>query len=439
MWVKQIKFSKLELKLLFRVLVAGIICIIIYIASINITVYYIDRMHVDEDKYNAQINSSAQDFQNYVTDNDLSMNDTDEIKVWDKKQNLMHIKLVENNKVIYDSLDYISRLTPKISYIYYTPVRDLSNVIVFSDGEANLYITILYKQRIEQRLDYVIGILCVLLFIIAILSEFKKLVNDILEIKKGIQILEGGNLSYEINSGRNDEINDLADSINRLSKELDLQRKEDEKLRQKNYDLVTSISHDIRTPLTTVNSYLDLILEKKYNDPSEISRYLGKIKEKTLLINDLTDNLFVHFLNQSVDFEYNYETVIGNDFIKFLLGSMEEDLTDKGYRISVQFDFQEEFFLKVDIMQIQRVFNNLEGNLIKYSQKSMPITYRAVLSDNNVNIAGQNYIQNNEQLDSHGVGIINCKEIIKLHMGEMQTFIEDNIFFITISIPAYQI
>lgn len=439
MWVNRIKFSKLQVKLLFRVLATGVICILLYVTLINIAVYYIDHMNVDIELYKEQIDTTAADFQEYVTVNNISIRDIGAIKAWDKKQNLLHIKLVENNRVIYDSLEYLTRITPKMSYIYYEPVKDLFHTIDFNDGQATIYITILLKQRIEQRVDYLIGVTCILLFVLAILQEFKKLVKDILDIKKGIQILEGGNLSYVLQSKRKDEITELADSINRMSKELDYQRKEDEKLLNKNYELVTSISHDIKTPLTIVNSYIDLIMEGKYTDLNEMKRYLDKIKEKTVLINDLTDNLFTHFLKKNTSYTYKYEVVIGNDFIKYILDGMQEGLRDKGYQVALNYEFKEEFFLKIDVMQIHRVFNNLEGNLIKYSLKSSPIIYTAILKENTVEISGENYILKNAPIESHGVGLINCQEIINQHSGEMKSSIEGDMYHVNIILPAYLI
>lgn len=437
MWVKRIRFSKLELKLLFRVISAGLISILLYVVLINITVYYIDHMSVDINQYKEQIDATAADFQEYVTENNISISNINEIKSWDKKQNLMHMKLVENNRVIYDSLDYIVRITPKVSYIYYEPVKDFFNTIEFDDGEATMYITILYIQRIEQKVDYLIGLICILIFVLAILREFKKLVTDILEIKKGIQILEGGNLTYVIQSKRNDEITELADSINRMSNELNNQRKEDENLFNRNYELVTSISHDIKTPLTIVNSYIDLIMEGRYSGSDELNRYLGKIKGRTILINGLVDNLFTHFLKKNINYQYNYEIVIGNDFIRYILDGMEEGLKDKGYQIILVYDLKEEFFLKVDTMQIHRVFNNLEGNVIKYAVKSQPIKYTVILTEKTVSIAGENYVLNNEHLDSHGVGLINCQEIIKQHSGDMKTYYEGDFYHVFISLPIY--
>ncbi len=437
MWVKRIKFSKLEFKMMLKVATSGLICILIYTALINLVVYYIDHLDVDSQVYYDHVVNACEDFQNYITENDVSLKDVHAIKAWDKKQNLMHIKLVEDNRVIYDSLDYLLRITPKVSYIYYETTPYPSQTITFRDGQANIYVTILYKQRLEERLDYIIGIFCILLFFLSLLTEFKKLVKDILEIKKGIQILEGGNLSYEIHSKRKDEITDLVNSINRMSKELDHQRKDDETLRQKNYDLVTSISHDLRTPLTTINSYIDLINGHTYSDDRELTRYLTKIKEKSMLINDLTDNLFSHFINQNEDFEYHYEIVIGNEFITYLLNSMEESLKDKGYHVVLQLELANDFFLKVDIMQIERVFNNLEGNLIKYARKNEPILYCATFNNNILCITGKNHILGNNPPDSHGVGIISCQEIIKMHSGEMFSYINDNLYHVIITLPVY--
>lgn len=425
--------------LFLRVIIIGIICIAIFLGLSNIEVIYTDHIRIDMDKYMDQINEAAEEFQNYITDNSISINDTAAIHSWDKKQNLMYIRLVDNNKVIYESLEYMTKYFPKVSTIYYETTRNASNQVVFSDGTAALYIGILYKQRIEQRLDLIIGAVCVLIFCAAILHEFKLIVKDILTIEKGIHILESGDMSFLIQTNRKDEIADLADSINRMSKELKYQKQREETLRQKNYDLVTSISHDIRTPLTSVNSYIDLIMEKKYQDGEEMERYLAKINEKSYIIKDLTDHLFNHFINQNTEYKLNYEIVIGNEFLTYLFKSLEEGLKDKGYEVNARVCIEEEFFLKVDVMQIQRVFNNMEGNLLKYALKSKPITYSAILENNRIKIKGENYILDNKSIDSHGVGMNNCKEIITLHSGEMVDYIRENQFIVIIYIPIYLI
>ena len=134
---------------------------------------------------------------------------------------------------------------------------------------------------------------------------------------------------------------------------------------------------------------------------------------------------------------YRFETVIGNDFIGYLLDSLKEDLDDKGYQVIIEYNINKDFFLKLDIIQIQRVFNNLEGNLIKYALKTIPIIYSATLTDNTLRIHGKNHILDSKHIDSHGVGINNCQEIIRLHSGEMMTWIENQSYLVSISLPVY--
>ena len=89
-------------------------------------------------------------------------------------------------------------------------------------------------------------------------------------------------------------------------------------MQQKNYSLVTSISHDIRTPLTSIISYVDLMLAPNPIPAKDQTRYLEKIREKSSLIRDLTDNLFTHFVNKSTEYELHYEWITGNDFLLYL-------------------------------------------------------------------------------------------------------------------------
>lgn len=436
MWVNQIKPSKLGFKLLIKVIAAGSICILIYIILVNATISYVDNMYLDSERYKEQIDITASDLQEYVTGNDISIQDMDAIKTWDRRQNQLHIRLVESNRVIYDSLEYLPRAIIKAASINYTFDKDNIHEVQFFDGSATLFITILYRQRLEQRINYGITAFCILLFCLSILHEFKKLVKDILTIKKGIHILEGGDMSYEIQLKRNDEIADLADSINRMSRIIESKNKWEDTQRVKNYDLVTSISHDIRTPLTSVNSYIDLILDGRFNEQKDIKHYLEKVKEKSNMIMDLTENLFYHFINQNADFHLNFE-VVGGEFISYLFRNLEEDLRDRGYQVITNLNIEVEFFLKVDVTQIQRVFNNLEGNLIKYAMKSKPIVYTAVLNNRTLIISGDNYILDSVNMESHGVGMNTCKNIIKLHSGEMNGFIKDNHYMVTLVLPIY--
>lgn len=437
MWNKGYRPSKLGLHFFLKAAAAALFSIALYVLLVEAADYYVNRMDIDRELYQSVIDETTVDFQTYVTEHELSSQDSDLIYQWDRRQKLVHIWLIKDNQIIYDSLSYLSQNLPKnlftksISNIGYTPVT-----IRFTDGPAYLSVNILYRKRIEDRLEFAIAVLCILLFSSYIFREFGKLVKAVLRIEKGIHILESGDLTYQIDIHRDDELADLVGSINRMSQELDTKRRSEELMQQKNYSLVTSISHDIRTPLTSIISYVDLMLSPNPIPAKDQTRYLEKIREKSSLIRDLTDNLFTHFVNKSTEYELHYEWITGNDFLLYLLSNLKEVLRDQGYEVEISIDIQDEFFLKVDAIQIIRVFNNLEGNLLKYADNTVPIQYHACLCDTKLVIKGINMVSEHPDPESYGVGIRTCQEILELHHGSLNAHLDGDSYQLTLTLPV---
>ncbi len=76
-----------------------------------------------------------------------------------------------------------------------------------------------------------------------------------------------------------------------MSHTLENQLIKEREMKNKNKDIVTSISHDVRTPLTSVICYLDLIKDHKYNSPEQLEQYIKNVRSKAYQIKDLTDDL----------------------------------------------------------------------------------------------------------------------------------------------------
>lgn len=422
MWIDRLKPSKLGLYFFLKAIAAALLSVALYLFLLKCSGWYCDRMEIDSELYQSAVLETVTDFQAYVTEHDLSTLDTERIRTWDRRQGLVDIWIIKDNRLLYDSLNYLPYL-PKVPSGG-SPLKGNPSVIHFSDGDAYLTVKILYRKRMEDRLDFLSGLLCILLFCAFIFQEFSKLVKTVLKIKKGILILESGDLGYHIEVDGNDELRDLADSINRMSQELESQRILEEHQQNSNYKLVTSISHDIRTPLTSIISYLDLLLKKQSLSPDEQRRYLQKIKDKAYLIKDLTDNLFQHFISKSTAYEAQPELITGNDFLSYLLTNLGESLTDQGFIVNTTNEIEKEFYLTADALQIIRVFNNLEGNLIKYADKQQPITYHAVLEESSLIITGFNHVARNKHVESYGLGIQTCRDIIRLHGGIMDVWLD---------------
>lgn len=438
MWIKKTKISKLAIVLALKIFLFGGIAVLAYSGLTVVETFVIQHSTEKDINFLESSEEIISDFQNYVTENHLSMWDTDEIRTWDARNSMQDIQLTYNKVIVYDSLEYVLRYAPKNSSLYGVLSSQNQSIIQFVDGTAVIYTSPISKQRLEQRLDYVVLLCSFAIFTILLVLELNRLVRDIVKIDRGIQILESGNLTHRIELSRNDEINDLSESINRMSQELDGQNQKEEELRQKNYDMVTSVSHDIRTPMTTIIGYAELMRDADMTEEKK-QNCLAKIIDHAYLIKDMTDHLFQYFISGEERMGYQLSVVTGNDFISFLLDNLAENLREKGFQVEVDNSLSQEFFMKADALQMRRVFNNLEGNIVKYADKSCLVTYGAALRGKELVIVGTNQITATAQVDSHGVGMRSCMDILAYHGGTIDSVVQGNIYYVTVKLPVYSL
>ena len=172
-------------------------------------------------------------------------------------------------------------------------------------------------------------------------------------------------------SSRDKDMLYLADSIN---KQLRILRKEHLQYHQGNTELknaITNISHDLRTPLTAICGYLDMM--KKTNDRTKIDRYLSIITERTELMKQLTEELFrysVVFSNEGVEIT---EEVFVNQVLAESISSFYPALTNKGITPQIQMT-DKRIVRTVNKFDLSRVFSNLLNNAVKYSDGDLEIT-----------------------------------------------------------------
>ena len=123
---------------------------------------------------------------------------------------------------------------------------------------------------------YVIGaiVLCVMLFLLLIMRYIRRKINYILKIGDEMKLIESGDFQHPILYEGKDELTDLAIQLNQLRSVLDENMRSEKEAKQANQDLVTAMSHDLRTPLTSLLGYLDILDMKIYKNEEERSEYI---------------------------------------------------------------------------------------------------------------------------------------------------------------------
>lgn len=178
------------------------------------------------------------------------------------------------------------------------------------------------------------------------------------------------NTQIDITSADKD-IRALADDIN---KQLSVLRTEYLKNSRGNLELknaITNISHDLRTPLTAICGYLDMI--SKTDDKQTIEKYLGIIKERTEVMKQLTEELFRYSVILTDDSFEQTEEVCINRLLEESLAGFFPALTQKG--ITPQTDITSKRVVRnINAAALERVFSNIIGNAVKYAESDLSVS-----------------------------------------------------------------
>ncbi len=167
---------------------------------------------------------------------------------------------------------------------------------------------------------------------------------------------------------------DIAALAENLNDQLRIFRKAQLQYQQGNAELktaVTNISHDLRTPLTAICGYLDLI--QNTDDPAKISRYLSVIAERTESMKQLTEELFRYSVIIADESELPKEPVFVNQLLAECIADFYPALADKGIVPQIQMSDQR-IMRNVNRNDLARIFSNLLNNAVRYSDGDLSIT-----------------------------------------------------------------
>lgn len=246
--------------------------------------------------------------------------------------------------------------------------RGMDNLSKLTDGHNKIirnYVIILIGMVI-LAMTWVGAIADVILIFMFV----PKKVQKFLEIRKGVKEVKNGNLTYKIHvdvdfKGPKSDLDFLAQDINDISQATNIAIQNELKNQRMKTELISNVSHDIKTPLTSMITYLDLIKTEGL-DSDNVESYFRIIDEKTHRLKALTDNLFEAAKASSGNIPVSMEEIDLEAIINQSLGEMSSRLAEKNLDIIVEKKC-ESCKVKADGQLLWRVIENLLGNISKYA------------------------------------------------------------------------
>lgn len=269
------------------------------------------------------------------------------------------------------------------------------------------------------------------------------------KIIKGTKEIKNGNINHKIEIKGKDTLAIFAQDINNLSE--GLENAIDEKFRSERMkaELITNVSHDLKTPLTSIINYVDLIKKEENIGPEYLKDYINILDNKSKRLKVLIEDLFEASKASSGNIELNIEKLDLNQLLRQSIGENEEKISKANLDLKVNLP-KEQIYINCDGKRMYRVFENLLINISKYSLHNTRVYIDMKLEEEKAYISFKNisaYELNFEadeiierfkrgdlarNTEGSGLGLAIARDLVELQGGDFDIQIDGDLFKVNV-------
>jgi signal transduction histidine kinase len=320
-----------------------------------------------------------------------------------------------------------------------TATRELVNVEVISTSSDTAPFT-MFSDVIRYILISIgTGIVVLITLIGGWIWYFSRTVlYPIREIYTATEEMRQGNLDYPVPYKRNDEIGRFISGFDLMRthmKEADAKKRQYEKARK---ELIASISHDLRTPLSSIKGYVEGLTDGVIKNEKMQQKYLNVIKAKTIQLDHLIEDLFDYTKLELDQFSMMKEQLDSRLFFQMVVQEAQLDISEKEVQIDVVGDIPS-VLMNIDPVRINQVMTNLIDNAVRYGGTKIELSFEQEVSLNEITV----HLQDNglgiskddlpfvfdqffrgdksrsRDLGGTGLGLAITKSIVEAHAGRI--------------------
>ena len=284
--------------------------------------------------------------------------------------------------------------------------------------------------------------------IVILLYLYLSLRWDVKQVRKQIQYANREQSQFSFYTGStNKDLKELMDACNKVRNDCQQECAQYHQMDEDFKNMITNISHDIRTPLTSINGYIQLLEECENKDDQE--RYYKIIYQRLTYLKELLEELFLYtkLVNHKIAFQI--DAVCLYDILCETLIQFHTQFEERQIELSLKID-QERTMVDCDVMYARIIFNNLCMNVVRHGKHTLNISQ--IVRDTYVEISFTNEVVN-EQMDvdslfrrfytadisrnnqNSGLGLAIVKELVESMKGEVHAKMEQHCLVVTIMLP----
>ena len=430
MKIKQ--FRSLKTEAILAIIIAFALGAITFGVIYGTSDVLISKVYLDDARYEKRVEKDVFRLQKYVDENNVSSTDVSALEKYftmtkNRSQYFMfyrdgYLRLVIDGK---NSYEYQEGEIEKDE-------TDPDYKIDFSDG--TYFITIMDYSELEiSTFINIFAIALTALVIFGVILVFNKIIiNRIHKLALKVEEIATTNISEPLETNSVDEIGRLTSNIEEMRSSIIYHYEKEKESQQINRELITNMSHDLRTPLTAVIGYNEVIANEQTDN--ELIKQCAQLSlDKAYQLKEMSDKLFKYFLvyDKNKDFDVDIQTVSADILLPQIIGEQTSSLRQQGFNI-VPDDRLEHVEIETDTLMVKRVFDNVFSNITKYADKNKPIDIAIYQRQDEIFVEIVDYVTENINAPSSGVGLRSCARIMEILGGRFSTQRDDDKFITTI-------
>ncbi|WP_029453530.1 HAMP domain-containing sensor histidine kinase [Clostridium algidicarnis] len=294
-------------------------------------------------------------------------------------------------------------------------------------------------------------VIYILTYIISVILYVVKSANYLNKIVVGSFKIANGDLNYVIDEGGKGILKDLSHNINNMKSGLKESIDSEVKSERMKTELITNVSHDLKTPLTSIITYVDLIKNEDLTKEERMD-YIKVLERKSERLKILIEDLFEASKAASGEVELNIEKVDITSLLKQALAEFEEKIKESSLDFKINLP-KEKLYIMVDGKKTWRILENQISNALKYSLENTRVYINIEDIDNKVVITIKNIsafeIDFNEDeilerfkrgdqsrnTEGSGLGLAISNNLTKLQGGDFRVSVDGDLFKVIIEFP----
>ena len=241
---------------------------------------------------------------------------------------------------------------------------------------SSLFIVTTVDQLLPQmrslitEMGFILVLLLVMVSFVMSMWTYRAILQPLGELQKATREIKNGNLDYELDVAEQDEIGQLCQDFEEMRQRLKESAEEKIQYDMENKELISNISHDLRTPITAIKGYCEGIMDGVASSPEKMDKYVRTIYNKAIDMDRLIDELTFYSKIDTNKIPYVFAKLDVGTYFADCVEELSIDLESKNIIMSFHNDVDKGTLIIADPEQLNRVINNIVGNSVKYMDKS---------------------------------------------------------------------